>query len=590
MSHRRIVTSFMVSVVTAALVSTSLAASAGAAVQRPEGAGKPPSGSGIGTAAAMNRADCRTNGDVNAPYGYLDAALQGQGPVCVKPWKDGDDNGGATSSGVTGDAVTLVAVVPSESQATATGATQRATKAKGKYQDAFHDLLLPMMRYYETWGRDIDLRFVESSGVDEAAQRADLVRIKEMKPFAVMDVVPAGLDVLDAELANAKILTFGYATSAAEAIAQAPYRWGHSDTQANAINAAEVIGKHLAKKKAAFAGDDVASQTRKFGAVYIEDGIDLDGFESALEKYGGTLSTDASYTATGSTLGDPTTAQEQAPVIVQRMKDAGITTVVLFTDVAMANALMLNANQQEWFPEWFFTGTLFADLPLLARQYAPEQMAHAFGNATVSPWVIPNPNPTEAETYLTDLDGPLNWYWGKDVGTSSQGATQGLPWVMRGIHAAGPNLTPKTFQQGLFALAPRYGAAFGYPIGAMMAYGETAGLPYDEYLTTGADFSAFWWDPDLEGPGAGTGTEGKGNPWYVNGAKRFRAGQVPTKAFAYFDEKGAVSSFETRPVPTPALGLACTDCPSQGGTGTPGTPSPDGFVAEYVGTSDGTSN
>jgi hypothetical protein len=441
------------------------------------------------------------------------------------------------------------------------------------------------MRYYETWGRAIDLRMVESSGVDEAAQRADAVKIKEMEPFAVMDIVPAGLDVLDGELANSKILTYGYATSAEEAIAQAPYRWGHSDTQANAINAAEVLGKHLAKKKAEFGGDDVSSETRKFGAVYIEDGIDLDQFTSTLQQFGGTLSADASFTATGSTLGDPTSAQEQAPVIVQRMKDAGITTMVLFTDVAMANALMMNATMQEWYPEWFFTGTLFADLPLLARQYPPEQMAHAFGNSTVSPWVLPNDDPTEAETYLaTDGDGSLNWYWGEDNGTVSPGVSQGLPWVMRGIHAAGPKLTPKTFQQGLFALAPRYGAAFDQPIGSMNAYGKTAGLPYDEYLTTGADFSVFWWDPDTTGPGAGPGTDGLGISWFVNDGQRYRASAVPKQPFKYFDEKTSVYKFDTRPIPTPPLGLACTGCPSQGGEGTPGTPSPDGFVAEYVGT------
>jgi hypothetical protein len=557
---------------------------------RPQGAVKPPSGSGIGTSAAMKRADCSTDGQVNAPYGYLDSALQGQGPVCVKPWSEGDDNGGATSPGVTADTITLVALVPSEAQATATGATQRSTKAKGKYQDAFHDLLLPLMRYYETWGRDIDLRFVESSGVDEAAQRADAVRIKELKPFAVMDVVPAGLDVLDAELANSKIVTFGYATSFSEALQQAPYRWGHSDTQANASNAAEVIGKQLAKKKAEFAGDDLKGQTRKFGLLYVDDILDVDQFNKTMTQYGAQVAVESPFDASGSTLGDPASAQQQAPTIVQKMKDAGVTTVILVADVAMTTAAMNFATQQEWFPEWFFTGTLFADLPLLARQYAPEQMAHAFGNATTSPWVIPNPNPTEAEDYLGDLDGPLNWYWGKDVGTSSQGAVQGLPWVMRGIHAAGPNLTPKTFQQGLFALAPRYGAAFNYPIGAMMAYGKTAGLSYDEYLGTGADFVPFWWDPELEGPGAGTGTQGKGNPLYINGAKRYRAGAVPTKPFTYFDEKGTVAYFDTRPIPTPALGLACTGCPSQGGAGTPGTPSPDGFVAPYVGIEGATAN
>jgi hypothetical protein len=583
MGRRRAVTSLVVSSTCVALVGAAFAATA-AAVAPPGGVGKPPPSSGIGTAAALEHPQCRTGAEYGR-YGRFDAALQGQGPICVKPWSADDDNGGATAPGVTADSITVVAVVPSDAQATATGATDRATRSKGSYKNAFHDYALPLMRYYETWGRDIDVRLVESGGVDEAAQRADAVKIKEMKPFAVMDVVPAGLDVLDAELAKSKILVFGYATSFEEAIAQAPYRWGHSDTQANASNAAEVVGKHLANKKAEYGGDDLSGQTRKFGAVYVEDIIDVDALKSSLRKNGATLRIDLPYQATGSTLGDPTSAQEQAPVIVQRMKDAGVTTVVLFTDVAMTRSLQEHANRQEWFPEWFFTGTLFADLALLARQYPAEQMEHAFGNSTVSPWTLTNSNPQGDDIYLTDLDGPLNWYWGQGVGTSSQAAPQGMLWLMRGIHAAGPKLTAKTFQQGLFATPPRGGAAEGQSFGSMTAYGPGAGLPYDAYLTTGADFTAFWWDPALQGPGAGTGTDGKGNAWFVDGAKRYRAGQVPKKPFRYFTEQGAVSHFETRPEPRPPYAGDCEGCPSQGGPGTPGTPSPDGFVAKYVGVS-----
>ena len=136
---------------------------------------------------------------------------------------------------------------------------------------------------------------------------------------------------------------------------------------------------------AQFAGDDVKSQTRKFGAVYIDDIIDLDQMKARFKKYGGTIASDASYTANGSTIGDATSAQEQAPVIATRLKQAGVTTVILFTDVAMTKALMENATKQEWFPEWFLTGTVFQDLAILARSYPTDQSSHAFGISNVSP-------------------------------------------------------------------------------------------------------------------------------------------------------------------------------------------------------------
>ena len=56
--------------------------------------------------------------------------------------------------------------------------------------------------------------FLVSTGNDEAAQRADAVAIKAEKPFAIVNFVPAGLDFLDSEMAKAKILVFGYATTA----------------------------------------------------------------------------------------------------------------------------------------------------------------------------------------------------------------------------------------------------------------------------------------------------------------------------------------------------------------------------------------
>ena len=49
------------------------------------------------------------------------------------------------------------------------------------------------------------------------------------------------------------------------------------------------------------------------------------------------------------------------------MKAAGVTTVILFADRAMNVALMEQATRQEWFPEWFYTGSGYDDLPVLAQ-------------------------------------------------------------------------------------------------------------------------------------------------------------------------------------------------------------------------------
>ena len=311
----------------------------------------------------------------------------------MKPWKDGDDNGGATSQGVTEDTVKLVALVPNEQQrANPAGAspTNRATGAKGGYEDAVHDMLLSYLPWFETWGRDIEVKFLVSSGPDEAAQRADAVRAKAEKPFAAMHFIVEGLDVFEAEMANAKVLSWGYGTTTEKALAQEPYRWGQSDAQSGALNTAEVVGKQLVGKKAEFAGsDEIKGQTRKFGAVYMPNLIDVEDLKTGLAKYNGTIAVESPYDGNGATFGDPTVSQEAAPLVVSKMKAAGVTTVILFSDVSMTTAVMEDATKQEWFPEWFFTGAVFHDIGALARGYPTEQSTHAFGISFLAPTSYP---------------------------------------------------------------------------------------------------------------------------------------------------------------------------------------------------------
>ena len=378
------------------------AAPAPAVVEAPPGGGKPTAGSGIGTTAALENPRCVLN-ERTEPYGRFSSVVEGGGPVCVKPWEEGDDNGGATSQGVTADRVKIVVVLPNESQqsalsrASATAPVNRADDQIGTLEDAVHDFLLPLMQYYETWGRDIEIRFMTSTGDDETAQRADAVTIQTEKPFAVINLVTSGLDVLDADVAKAEILVWGSATTTEKALSQAPYRWGLSDTQAVAVNAAEVIGQQLAGKKAEFAGDALKQQKRKFGAVYIPTLIDVDQFKRDLEGYGATLASDNADRSSGVYTGEAALAQEQAPVIVTRMKDAGVTTVVMFSDLAMNQAMMAQATLQEWYPEWFVTGALFGDLGLFARTYDQTQFAHGSASPTSSRTRRRNPSGTPRE-------------------------------------------------------------------------------------------------------------------------------------------------------------------------------------------------
>ena len=552
-------------------------------VKPPKGAAKPVPGTGIGTQAAMEDARCRTGAQYGV-YGQWDTSSVGSGPLCVRPFEQSENNGGATSPGVTAKSIKLVAVLPtperSSQQALAAMLNNLATGSRGTWEDAIHDYLVANLPYYETWGRDIDVSFYTSTGIDETSQRADAVAILAMKPFAVINFDSFGLDTLMARMAQAKVVNESFSVSPEESAAQAPYRWGGNDTDAAANASAEVIGKNLVGKKAQYAGSsELQSQTRKLGLVMIKDVIDEARFKQNLGKYKGTIATTNTYVGSGGALGDPTVAQEQAPVMVTRMKDAGVTTVILFTDVAMNKALMDQATAQQWSPEWFVTGAGYFDLPVLAQQYPDAQAEHTFGISLIPPYFD---LPDEVNAIVATA-GAFNWFFGPNLGTTSGAVPGGVNWFLDGIHNAGPKLTPETFQQGLFA-APATANPTNSPLITLSGFGRTTGLPYDAYSPGPADFAPMWMDPHTSGMSLGSGTEVPHVSWYIDGGRRYASGKWP-KNLVWFDKSNSVKALDGLPpgatLPTASPPCPQGACPSTGASApTAGSESPSGFVAK----------
>jgi hypothetical protein len=568
-------------VCTAALVMPSANASAPRGelvVDRPPGAGMPTAGSGIGTQAALDNPTCTDPTKLDG-YGRRSSSSVGNGPICVRPFEAGEDNGGATTRGVTADKIKIVFVVPNPNVnvpgvASMPLANNRTTGQAGTDPDAVHDLLVPLMEYYETWGRDIEVVFFNSTGQDEAAQRADAISILAEKPFAVIDGDTTGLDTLAGQIAQAKTIIFSYATNTNEALAAAPYRWGGPDANVALINSAEAIGKQLVGKKAEWAGsEELQGQTRKFGLVSIEEIFDVDSFKEMLEEHEGELANESTYPANGGFAGDPTVSAAQAPSIVGKMKQAGVTTVVLAADVAMTKAMMEEGVKQDWYPEWWQTGFTYIDLSFFASTYPPEQAAHMFGLSLQAPYVEADTDPTVKA--LSQNTAPLDWYWGINQGTETARITAGTNLVMLGIHAAGPKLTPKTFRQGLFSVPASGGSASDTPIGSMSGYGETTGLPYPGYFSTPLDYAPEWISLDIPAPWPVIGGEAQvPSQMFVSGGTRYASGNWPTKKLPFFDPESSVGSIKVRPPGSPPpVEAPCDGCPSKGGTDRPGAES-----------------
>ncbi|MBK5222193.1 MAG: hypothetical protein JJE52_04820 [Acidimicrobiia bacterium] len=337
-------------------------------------------------------------------------------PDCVPLWPDGADNGGATHRGVTADEI-VVAVYEEED---ATGA-----------------------------------------GNDEVAARADAIRIaEEIGAFAVIGD-PGGTNAFADEMAARGVICFCTDNQPQDQYDEwAPYVWSGTmaSTQGYEI-IAQYLDERLGDRPAEFAGDpELATRERSFGLIWYEtaDGAykqGTDHFLSKVDELDIDLATNISYIfGTGATL------EEDAVVIIGRLKEAGVTSVVFGGDPYMPIYLTQQATAQDYYPEWVMTGFSFLDFPAFARQYDPVQWENAFGLSLLLPPVDPD---------ITQREGNLvSWHLGEE-------------------------LTPETFRDGLFSFEP----VSGFQTQFAVSYGE--GLwPWPDYQAAD-DVTEIWWDPTL---------------------------------------------------------------------------------------------
>src|SRR5712671_957629 len=130
---------------------------------------------GINSPEALKNPDCNPQ-TKTIKFQHFAAA------PCVKPWKAGADNGGATAQGVTKTKIKVVVLwnTPSSQQLGMKGAyLNQATGQNDPNAEVLGtiDYNEIFAHSYETWGRSLDLHFVKATGADETAQRADAVTV-----------------------------------------------------------------------------------------------------------------------------------------------------------------------------------------------------------------------------------------------------------------------------------------------------------------------------------------------------------------------------------------------------------------------------
>ena len=492
--------------------------------------GGPGGGAASGGAAATASTKCREDG---RQPGFSIAM-----PPCVPVFTG--DNGGATARGVTRDKIVVVRYIVQTDPATgaALGAIGQ-TDDRAKIDRADAALLRYSNLHHETYGREVVYQTMEATGpsTNDAAMRADAAHIAtELKAFAVLGFLtpPAFAEELAARGVPCIMCAEGQSRNFYKKTG--PFVFARFPTlEEYYANGAEYIGKRLAGRPAKWAGDlpaGIKTATRKFGLIYPEkenakSGVDF--FRAELAKFGVTLTEAVGYTPNVST------AQEQATNLIVQLKDKGVTSIFLMSDFLYPVFFTREATNQRYFPEWIISGSELTDTTFVGRLFDQQQWRHAFGVAAQAVyWDNPEQSAAFKEyRHILPNSGP------NDPGVTIHGRRWGPEILFRGIQMAGPNLTPTTFAQGLFA----FPAAGGNPTSPLIAH--TLLNPNSQ-----KDFTEVYWDPAATGPDE-TGQNAIGVLLKVDGGKRYQLGAWPRTDPNVFSRPGTVAVGDNPPHASP---------------------------------------
>jgi hypothetical protein len=466
-----------------------------------------------GTTTADGRAQIVTSGPGCRSDGRQDGISVWQ-PPCVA-WETGADNGGATARGVTRDKILIdvLHAAPAPSDPLLQGANVVVDKETAKQ---FSEL---WRRYFnnhtQTYGREVVFNWVDGTGTDEQAQRADIQRMaEEDKAFGFMGssscCFPAQLQEAGARKLVG-ILSPLQPMQAAMKEGKGYFISRHPSSDWVFADAATYIGRRLGHRKAKWAGDaTLQARERKFGLVYTDTplwpmGTIVPAFEQQLAKYGVTLAAKAGMSD------DVTSWQNQADNVMAKMNSAGVTTIVYFAPILSQVFTTKAADRQGYLPEWYVAGICCNDAVLVNRAASSTQWRHAFGTTNQFMWWKDNASSFEGVREAKHGNGNATLPKPDKVGVTTTTYWPMIQQLFAAIELAGPNLTPETFRDGILRYGQTGGTIQGYPF-ARRSF--TADAPFMI-----SDQMEWWWDPVATCKDE-SDKDGAGCPRWVNGGVR----------------------------------------------------------------------
>jgi hypothetical protein len=418
-------------------------------------------------------------------------------------------NGGATTRGVTAKEIIVSARMLNEKgfqQTLAALAGAEITDDPPDVKRTIDAFTEYFNRNFQFYGRKIKIAYHNGKGssTDEllgggqAEAQADAIHVSQnIKAFAEINGSTA--PYADA-LARQKVLAFGTPyLSRKWHNEHRPFNWSiATDCSIVAETAAEYYVNLLAGKNADFAGDGLKGKPRRLAGLSPENPWYAechDDFEKYISDHGFKAEDRINYRL------DINSMSNQAANVVAQLKSRGSTSIFCGCDPIFPVFLTTKAAEQNYNPEWVVVGVALTDHDLVGQLYDQEQWARAAG-VSYAGSILPQRAGIGYAAYKS---------FKKDEPAFAVEIIYAQMYMLAlGIQLAGPNLTPESFERGMFT----------YP-GGKGLYG-TWGFPQGNY-TPQRDTRILWWNPEA----ISTFNRKKGAYIEAYGGKRFPLGGLP---------------------------------------------------------------
>lgn len=479
----------------------------------PGGAGAGGGGAGAGAAARAGAAGGGAKGPAKvAGCGAAQVPGDPYAPPCIR---FSGNNGGATSRGVSAEGIVVTVRIDSFDSGLVDAVTKSlgaAGKIPSESRETVDRTIRGLVEYFnkrfQFYGRQIQLQIYDGKGdplseiIGQGQEGAKADALKVAKEYRAFVDISAVTTPYAASLAAEGVVNIGAPYVPREWLAQRrPYSWTQlTDCSTVVESAASYYAVKMAKKPAVNAGGDLKGKPRRL-AVIAPDNAEYQGCVNAginlLNRMGGGGDLAARHKYQIST--NPGSAVNN---ILPKLRNDGITTVMCGCDPVFLNFLTTAMNGQGYYPEMAIAGVALVDTDLVGQLMQQNVWANAFGISYAGP---------------TQRQGASIAYRAyKSVRRDEPSVAVDLIYnqlymLAIGIQMAGPNLTPASFEKGMFDYPRRTG-----PSG-------TWGFGPNDYSTSD-DAREILWNPGAASPF----NRAPGAYQDPNGGKRFPIGKWPS--------------------------------------------------------------